>query len=88
MGAGHAGRHRWFKPAEEQAKNKSCRLDWFQSDTHVVVTLFAKCIDPERSSVKLNSDSVLLLGVTLPRNVEMGFPRHEVQPPVGVLLSR
>eukprot|EP00045_Choanoeca_perplexa_P007193 m.63592 g.63592 ORF g.63592 m.63592 type:complete len:308 (+) comp13973_c0_seq1:1062-1985(+) len=52
------GKHRWVKPLEEQAKAKKCRHDWFQSDTHVVLTIFAKCIQPEHASVKANSDSI------------------------------
>ncbi|EDQ91650.1 uncharacterized protein MONBRDRAFT_31101 [Monosiga brevicollis MX1] len=54
------GKHRWFKPAEESAKAKQCRYDWFQSDTHVVLTVFAKCIEPSRTSVKANADSITI----------------------------
>lgn len=50
--------HRWFRPPEEMAKMKKCRHEWFQSADHVVLTVYAKCIDPARSSVKANSDSV------------------------------
>lgn len=35
-----------------------CSHDWFQSATHVVLSVFAKNIDPEHSSVKVNEDSV------------------------------
>eukprot|EP00730_Choanoeca_flexa_P012995 TRINITY_DN4857_c0_g1_i1.p1 TRINITY_DN4857_c0_g1~~TRINITY_DN4857_c0_g1_i1.p1 ORF type:complete len:311 (+),score=49.89 TRINITY_DN4857_c0_g1_i1:87-1019(+) len=52
------GKHRWFKPPEELAKAKKCRHDWFQSDTHVVLTIFAKCIEPESAKVTANTDSI------------------------------
>jgi len=52
------GKHRWFKPVDEKAQTKSCRYDWFQSESHIVLTVFAKCIDPEHTTVEANSDSV------------------------------
>lgn len=50
--------HRWVRPKEETATMKECRHDWFQSGSHVVLSVFAKNIDPERSSVKANEDSI------------------------------
>lgn len=52
------GQHRWFRPPEEAAKMKKCRFEWFQSADHVVLTIYAKCIEPSKTSVKANTDSV------------------------------
>eukprot|EP00056_Hartaetosiga_gracilis_P015332 m.241597 g.241597 ORF g.241597 m.241597 type:complete len:310 (-) comp23802_c0_seq1:100-1029(-) len=52
------GTHRWVKPAE--AKVKKCRYDWFQSEDKIMLTVYAKCVDPEKLSVKANSDSLTI----------------------------
>ena len=39
---------------------KKCRYDWFQSGDAVAVSVFAKCIDPSRTKVLANKDSVRL----------------------------
>ncbi|EGD73171.1 hypothetical protein PTSG_04884 [Salpingoeca rosetta] len=50
------GKHCWVKPKTAQVRK--CRHDWFQSDDRVSVSIYAKCIDPEKCSVKANSDSL------------------------------
>eukprot|EP00053_Salpingoeca_punica_P006032 m.57997 g.57997 ORF g.57997 m.57997 type:complete len:305 (+) comp13504_c0_seq2:111-1025(+) len=54
------GKHRWIRPKEDSAKAAQCRYDWFQSGSHVVLTVFAKLINPERSSIKANKDSITI----------------------------
>ncbi|PNF28624.1 Cysteine and histidine-rich domain-containing protein [Cryptotermes secundus] len=47
------GKHVWIKEkgADQQA---SCRYDWHQTSSDVVVSVFAKKYDPDSSSVQLN----------------------------------
>lgn len=52
------GKHRWFKPKEEQLKAKQCRYEWFQTGDHIVLSVFAKLITPDNSSFKANKDSL------------------------------
>lgn len=39
---------------KEGASKVSCRYDWHQTSSYVVVSVFAKKYDPDRSSVELN----------------------------------
>ncbi|XP_067327707.1 integrin beta-1-binding protein 2 [Anolis sagrei] len=50
------GRHLWVK--KQDKKLVSCRQDWHQTSSQVVVTLYAKTPLPELSSVKANRTSV------------------------------
>lgn len=49
-----SGSHVWFKEKQQGEKSVQCRLDWHQTSSHVVVSIFAKKYDPNRSSVQLN----------------------------------
>ncbi|XP_078037174.1 cysteine and histidine rich domain containing protein [Augochlora pura] len=46
------GEHMWI--SKNVGKKKECRLDWHQTGTFVVVSVFAKKYLPESSTVKLN----------------------------------
>ncbi|XP_058809973.1 cysteine and histidine-rich domain-containing protein morgana [Phymastichus coffea] len=47
------GSHLWV---QKDAKNKKikCRVDWHQTGTHVIISIYAKKYDPTASYVKLN----------------------------------
>ncbi|XP_017299464.1 cysteine and histidine-rich domain-containing protein 1 [Diaphorina citri] len=47
------GQHVWFKKTAEKGQVK-CRLDWFQTGSTVVVSIFGKKYDPLRSKVLLS----------------------------------
>lgn len=49
------GKHKWALDAEEKADRKraACRVDWYQTGSHVFVTLFSKATVPDRSTVRL-----------------------------------
>lgn len=47
------GQHVWFKKTTEKGQVK-CRLDWFQTGSNIVVSIFAKKYDPNRSKVMLS----------------------------------
>nr|XP_060612567.1 integrin beta-1-binding protein 2 [Anolis sagrei ordinatus] len=51
------GRHLWVKKQQDK-RLVSCRQDWHQTSSQVVVTLYAKTPLPELSSVKANRTSV------------------------------
>ncbi|XP_011875846.1 PREDICTED: cysteine and histidine-rich domain-containing protein isoform X2 [Vollenhovia emeryi] len=46
------GRHVWF--SKNVGKQAQCRMDWHQTGSHVVVSIFAKKYLPSRSAIKLN----------------------------------
>ncbi|XP_011314762.1 cysteine and histidine-rich domain-containing protein [Fopius arisanus] len=46
------GTHVWM--AKNEDKRIECRMDWHQTGSHVVVSIFAKKYNPSKSSVKLN----------------------------------
>ncbi|KAI1283133.1 Cysteine and histidine-rich domain-containing protein [Halotydeus destructor] len=49
------GKHCWTKPKvldEDVDKSKSCRFDWHQTATHVVVAFYTKTPIPEKSKVE------------------------------------
>ncbi|XP_058453302.1 cysteine and histidine-rich domain-containing protein morgana [Malaya genurostris] len=47
------GRHKWTSD-EDQSKAISCRLDWHQTATQVVVTVYAKMYHYQKSTICLN----------------------------------
>ncbi|XP_055588066.1 cysteine and histidine-rich domain-containing protein morgana [Uranotaenia lowii] len=47
------GHHKWFGDEDESTKVK-CRLDWHQTATQVVVTVYAKMYDYQQSTIQLN----------------------------------
>lgn len=49
--------HRWFKPRDADIKAHKCRVDWIQTPTHVVITIYAKCVEPTKASFKVNADT-------------------------------
>ncbi|ODM86596.1 Cysteine and histidine-rich domain-containing protein [Orchesella cincta] len=68
-----AGTHVWIKPKENShdqggAKVIKCRNDWHQTGSHVIMYIYAKKFDPNRSEVKVN-------GVKL--QVEIYFPEED-----------
>ncbi|XP_012529682.2 cysteine and histidine-rich domain-containing protein isoform X2 [Monomorium pharaonis] len=46
------GRHVWF--SKNMGKKAQCRMDWHQTGSYVVVSIFAKKYLPSQSTVKLN----------------------------------
>eukprot|EP00051_Salpingoeca_urceolata_P024629 m.434967 g.434967 ORF g.434967 m.434967 type:complete len:316 (-) comp20254_c3_seq4:76-1023(-) len=50
----------WEKPTEQQLEIKPCRHDFFQTGPDAVLTIFAKKINPEQSSVKMNENTLVL----------------------------
>lgn len=46
------GKHVWIIKNNE--KKITCRMDWHQTGSHVIVAIYAKKYDPSKSSVKLN----------------------------------
>ncbi|XP_054003684.1 cysteine and histidine-rich domain-containing protein morgana [Hylaeus anthracinus] len=46
------GKHAWV--SKNTSKQKECRLDWHQTGTFVVVSIFAKRYKPNQSVIKLN----------------------------------
>ncbi|KZC15182.1 PREDICTED: cysteine and histidine-rich domain-containing protein [Dufourea novaeangliae] len=46
------GKHTWI--SKDAGKKKECRLDWHQTGTFIVVSIFAKKYVPDFSTVKLN----------------------------------
>ncbi|XP_071635065.1 cysteine and histidine-rich domain-containing protein morgana [Temnothorax longispinosus] len=46
------GRHVWF--SKNVGKKAQCRMDWHQTGSHVVVSIFAKKYLPSQSFIKLN----------------------------------
>ncbi|KAI4498097.1 hypothetical protein M0802_006921 [Mischocyttarus mexicanus] len=46
------GEHNWA--SKNNNKKIQCRMDWHQTPTFVVVSIFAKKYDPSRSSVRIN----------------------------------
>lgn len=51
-------KHRWIKPLSDELKAKTCRYDWIQTPTHISISIFAKNIDPDRTTVKVNEDTI------------------------------
>lgn len=47
------GQHRWTSD-EDESKSIKCRLDWHQTATQVVVTVYAKMCHYRKSTVRLN----------------------------------
>lgn len=47
------GQHRWTSD-EDESKTVKCRLDWHQTATQVVVTVYAKMCHYSKSTVRLN----------------------------------
>ncbi|XP_037082848.1 cysteine and histidine-rich domain-containing protein 1-like [Pollicipes pollicipes] len=45
------GDHLWIKKKEGDARRTSCRYDWHQTGSHVIVAVYAKLARPERSRV-------------------------------------
>lgn len=48
------GAHDWLKPSELAQKQSSCRYDYRQTGTNIVVTIYAKLCDPEKCAVLAN----------------------------------
>ncbi|XP_014237634.1 cysteine and histidine-rich domain-containing protein [Trichogramma pretiosum] len=52
------GSHVWTK--QTYGKKVNCRLDWHQTATHVIISIFGKKYDPKFSSIKLNPVRLLV----------------------------
>ncbi|XP_034187831.1 cysteine and histidine rich domain containing protein [Osmia lignaria lignaria] len=46
------GTHRWI--SENTGKKVKCRMDWHQTGTFIVISVYAKKYQPDQSTVKLN----------------------------------
>jgi hypothetical protein len=52
---------KWFKDAEEGVEEKKpCRYDWYETAGDVVVEVLAKVPTPEKTSIKVNGDTLLV----------------------------
>lgn len=52
---------KWFKDVAAEGaevEEKQCRVDWYETPGDVVVEIFAKCVDPDQTSVKINGDTL------------------------------
>jgi len=48
------GKHEWMKPSEIAEKKSTCRYDWHQTASNVIVSIYAKTCDPEKCTVLAN----------------------------------
>ncbi|XP_011505304.1 PREDICTED: cysteine and histidine-rich domain-containing protein [Ceratosolen solmsi marchali] len=62
------GNHMWIQKDEE--KTAKCRIDWYQTSSDVIVSIFAKKYDPNTSCVKLNPIH-LTVDIHFPENNSM-----------------
>ncbi|XP_012152858.1 cysteine and histidine rich domain containing protein [Megachile rotundata] len=46
------GKHKWI--SENTGKKVNCRMDWHQTGTLIVVSIYAKKYQPDQSTIKLN----------------------------------
>lgn len=46
------GNHKWI--SENTGKKVNCRMDWHQTGTFIVVSIYAKKYQPDQSTIKLN----------------------------------
>eukprot|EP00041_Stephanoeca_diplocostata_P011033 m.179189 g.179189 ORF g.179189 m.179189 type:complete len:298 (-) comp18386_c0_seq2:664-1557(-) len=49
---------KWFKDETDVVEQKQCRFDWFQTPGDVVVSIFAKCIDPDQTTIQANANTL------------------------------
>jgi hypothetical protein len=57
------GRHLWVKPKVEEGdldKTKTCRVDWHQTASHVVLAVYAKVPLPDLSVVEASSNRLVV----------------------------
>ncbi|XP_078619042.1 cysteine and histidine-rich domain-containing protein 1-like isoform X1 [Branchiostoma floridae x Branchiostoma japonicum] len=48
------GKHVWIKEEEGDTKKVACRFDWHQTGALVVISIYAKVCDPEKTFVEAN----------------------------------
>ncbi len=51
---------KWFKDPDEVELRKPCRHDWYETAADVVVEVLAKLPTPEKTTVKVNPDTLLI----------------------------
>jgi len=52
------GTHIWMKPSEIAEKKSVCRYDWHQTSKSVILSIYAKCCDPEKCTVEVNQTTM------------------------------
>ncbi|XP_065649068.1 cysteine and histidine-rich domain-containing protein 1 isoform X2 [Hydra vulgaris] len=52
------GKHDWMKPSEIVENKSNCRFDWHQTSSYVILSIYAKVSDPEKSTVEANPTGV------------------------------
>lgn len=60
------GNHLWFKPKNENQSEdpgKTCRFDWHQTADTVVITIYSKLPNPQKSKIQANSVKINILVV-------------------------
>jgi len=48
----------WMKPSEIAEKKSVCRYDWHQTSKNVIISIYAKCCEPEKCCVEANQTSM------------------------------
>lgn len=58
QGGCEVGKHDWMKPSEVAEKKSTCRYDWHQTGTNVLISIYAKICDPGKCIVEANPTNI------------------------------
>jgi len=58
QGGCEVGKCIWMKPSEIAEKKSVCRYDWHQTSKTIVISIYAKCCDPDKCVVESNQTSM------------------------------
>ncbi|OUM60251.1 hypothetical protein PIROE2DRAFT_29761, partial [Piromyces sp. E2] len=54
------GKHRFTDEGDNQNEVVKCRHDWYQTQTSVIISIFAKKVDKEKTTVKFETERLLV----------------------------